>query len=330
MDILLKNKVDNLLQNYETIYSHHKWTSKLIVEFAALIYTLKKKDFNDEDFEELQKYIKDNTGAFSSYRSYHLFIMSTLLLTSFNDPKSAFKDLIALEDKMKQQGFKKNNYSSIAAFSILTSSEIGDCNGRISKSYALYESMKSNHFWLTGYSDYPMAALLSASDKDTRTLTNEMEECYSRLVAEGFSRSDGLQLLSHMLVLSPKSTEEKVATCVKLHRYFKEEGIKIYSNCYEMFGFLCLLEDYAEESAAKVVELYNYLKSVKAFKWSGKEINLMFSISLVSEDYIDKLKNGEIVGTTFSTSIETLIAAQNAAIAGTVAASAAAASSSSS
>lgn len=329
MDEIIRSNVELLLKTHEEIKNNYKWETDLVRQFAALAYCLKAKAFDKAAFEKLEKYIKSKTGMFSHYRSYHLFITCTQLITEYDNPEEAFDDLIRIEDTLKNHGFRSCNYTSFAAFNIMKTSERGDWNSRASKSYDIFKAMKENHFWLTSADDYPVAALLSTSEESTNELSAYMEKCYTALNNEGFSKSNGLQFLSHLLTLSDKPIEEKVKSCVRISNYLKENKIRLYSNSYSVIGIISLFGEYSLDAANELIEVYNYLKTQKSFKWSGKDMNVMFASALVAEKYALKAKEQGILGTTISTSIEALIAAQMAATAAAVVATTTAATSSS-
>lgn len=329
MDELIKNKVEFLLKTHEEIKKDYRWETDLVRQFAALAYCIKYKTFYKDAFDKLEKYIKNKTGMFSYYRSYHLFITCSQLITEYDNPEAAFDDLIQIEDMLKKHGFKNSNYTSFAAFNIMKTSEKCDWNNRAAKSYDIFKAMKDNHFWLTSADDYPVAALMSASEDSVSELSAYMEKCYTLLNNEGFSKGNGLQFLSHILTINHVSIEDKIKGCVRISNYLKENKIKLYSNSYSVIGIISLFGEYSIEAANELIEVYNYLKTQKSFKWSGKDMNVMFASALISEKYALKAKEQGILGTTISTSIEALIAAQMAATAAAIAGASAATASSS-
>ena len=82
----------------------------------------------------------------------------------------------------------------------------------------------------------------------------------------------------------------------------------------------------------QVIEIVKILKTTKKYKWLTKETHLFTAAALVSDLYINNMKNQkELIQTTIGISIEALIAAQTAAsiAAATAVASSAGASASS-
>lgn len=96
-----------------------------------MIYALKNKTFDKNEFDETVKYIKKNSKWFSNYRGHQLYSTAALLLTKFSEPQQAFNDLLEYEEKMKAAGFKKSPYLSIAAYALLLTCVPGDVDGRI-------------------------------------------------------------------------------------------------------------------------------------------------------------------------------------------------------
>jgi hypothetical protein len=309
---------------------NYRWRANDIsVRFGAFLFCLKDKPFDETYFEEVIKYIKDNTGVFSSHRS-KAFSLAPLLITRFDDAKQAFDQLLDYESLMRDAGFKNSPYLSIAAYALMLTSPPKQVQMRITKALNIYQQMKENHFWLTSKDDYPVAVLLADMKGDLDQIERKIEACYQQLNQAGFRKGNGLQFLSHLLTFSPQPTESKVKKCNEIADYLKQRHAGISSNYYGVIGFLALLGNDVAKALPEVVNAVNYLKKQKGFKWFNKELNILIVASLVSNKYLEDKKHQQMITTTMGVSIETMIAAQTAAlIAATSAATAASASASS-
>ncbi len=327
----LKNKVDHMLDVYLKVAKDYKWENNLSQHFAALTYVLKNKKFEKEKIEDMKKVIKENTGVFSNYRGYTMFILSMLLCSEYDNPKEEFIKMMDYDKKLKEEGFKNNMYLPIANYALLLTCEEDLIDTRTKKSYEIYLEMKKNHPWLTSGDDYPLCVLLANSEKPLDTSIKDIEECYKYLNENGFSKGNGLQFLSHILSLGDESNSSKANRCVKIYDCLKENKLKIYSTYYASLGLITLISKNTDEAIDDLIDVAQYLNGLKKYKWLGKGMNVLIASAIVCNEYIEDMSNEkDLISTTLGITVEALIAAQTAAIIAGVAASSAAASSASS
>ncbi|MTI79860.1 MAG: DUF4003 domain-containing protein [Firmicutes bacterium] len=330
MDNYLQTQLDSLVDLYNIMKKKYRWKANDIsLRFAAYLFCLRSKPFDESQYDEMLKYIKKNTGLFSSHRT-QAFTLTALLITRFDDPKQAHSDLLDYESLMKNEGFKSSQYLSIAAYALLLTCPKNSTPQRVKKAFEIYKRMKENHYWLTSADDYPVAVLLSDSEDHLDKIEKEMESCYQQLNDAGLRKSNGLQFLSHLLTFSPEATERKVARCKETMNYLKQHKLGVSSTYYGAIGFLALLGEEADKAKEEVREAVDYLKNIKGFKWHNKDLNILIVASMISNKYMEDTKHQQMLETTLGISIQALIAAQTAAlIAATSAAAAASAASAS-
>ena len=332
MDALVKAKLDRLIDLFEQVCSEYKWEQSLTNHFTALTYTLNNKPFDKEAVENVRKYIKKTTGIFSYYRGTSRIILSSLLACKYDNPKQEFDKMLNYDKRMKEAGFKNGMYVPMANYALLATSTEERAEARINKAIEIYKEMKKNHPWLTSGDDYPLSMLLSDSDMPVNNIIDDIEECYNLLNENGFGKNNGLQFLSHILGFSKEENKVKVLRCKEIFDKLKENKMKVYSGGYAVIGFLSILGEQSEMAVEQVIEVVRILKTTKRYKWLTKETHLYTAAALVSDLYINNMKNQkELIQTTIGISIEALIAAQTAAniAAATAVASSSAASSSS-
>lgn len=314
----LRVKVDNMLELYLKIEKQFKWEHNLSKHFAALTYTQKNKEFDKEKIDITMKFIKSKTGVFSCYRGTSTFIIAMLLCSQYENPEEKFSEMMEYHDKLRRAGFKSSMYLPIANYALLITNEDNFVDSRVSQAYELYCDMKKNHPWLTSGDDYALSILLSRYNKSVNTI----EEYYKSLNKLGFSKGNGLQLLSHILSFSNEEVNVITARCKKVYNKLKENKLKIYSDFYASLGLIALL-DGDGNITDDLVKVAQYLNKQKKYKWLGKGMNVLIASAIVSEEYIN---NNELIQTTLSISIEALIAAQTSAAIAAITASTAAAS----
>jgi hypothetical protein len=315
MEELIKIKLNRLIVLFQEVSSGYKWEGSLTNHFTALTYTLNNRSFDKEQIQDVRSHMKKTTGIFSNYRGISKIIVSALLAGKYDNPKQEFDKILSYDKRMKQAGFKNNMYLPIASYALLASCNEEAVSTRIDKALDIYSEMKKNHFWLTGGDDYPLSILLSNSDASVNSIIENMEECYNLLTENGFHKNNGLQFLSHILGFRKEDNKTKVLRCKEIFDRLKDNNMKVYSSGYGVIGFLAILGDEGYEAVDQVIEVVKVLKSTKKYKWLTKETHLYTAAALVSDVYIENMKNQkELIQTAIGISIEALIAAQTVAI----------------
>ena len=314
MEELVKAKLDRLIDLFQQVSMQYKWEQSLTNHFTALTYTLNKKDFDKEKVQKVRNHMKETTGIFSYYRGTSKIILSALLACQYENPEQKFDKMLDYDKKMKEAGFKNSMYLPIANYALLTTCEEEWIDTRINKAIEIYKEMRNNHPWLTSGDDYPLAILLADSEMSVNNIIENMEECYKLLNENGFGKNNGLQFLSHILGFRKEENTTKVLRCKEIFDRLKGNKMKVYSGGYAVIGFLSILGEDAYEAVEQVIEVVKILQSTKKYKWLTKETHLFTAAALVSDIYIDNMKNQkELIQTSIGISIEALIAAQTAA-----------------
>lgn len=332
MDLSVNQSLTKFGNIYNIMTKEYKWSSSQLINiFTALIYTLSDIEFEEEVMDKMHTLIKESTSLFSHYRSYDKFFMSALLHTKFDDPEESLLKLIKYEDELKEYGFNRGTYAGLAAYILLTLSKNVDMRFTINKSKQIYDKMREKHFWLTGQDDYPLAVLLSTSDDNVEVITNRVEGLFEMLHNAGFSKSNSLQFLSHILSFGNDPDEVKVQKCQSVTNYFKNKKIRINNTHYGTIGLIALMFNNEYELLDEIIEVIDYLKDKKEFKWTGREILLLIASSIITAKNIDKYKEQEkLIKTNLGLTIQAIIAAQTAAMVASISAVTAATAASSS
>lgn len=177
--------------------------------------------------------------------------------------------------------------------------------------------MRKNHPWLTSGDDYPLAVLLAGSKEEISAIMTNIENIYHKLQEAGFSKSNGLQFLSHILDFSVEDDVVKARRCHELFTFFKKSGQHIYSAYYSSLGLITLLAEKSTEAADRTLELADYLSEDRRFRWLGRETIFLTAAALVSSQYLENMKrNNEVLQAVSFVTIEALISAQTAIMLG--------------
>lgn len=323
---LLKARVDGMLDLYLKIEKQFRWEHNLSKHFAALIYTQKNKEFQKEKIRNMIRIIKENTGVFSPYRGNPTFILAMLLCSQYDDPKEKFLKMLEYDKKLRNEGYKNSTYLPIANYALLITCEEDEVENRVKRAYDIYRDMKNNHPWLTSGDDYPLTILLAGFNNSIDII----EEYYKGLNKLGFSKGNGLQLLSQILSFSGEDKEVVIRRCKNVYEKLKENKLKLYPSFYSSLGLISLLSGDNDKVIEELIEVAKYINGLKKYKWLGKGMNVLLASAIVSNEYISKkTEQNNLIETTIGISIETLIAAQTSAVIAGITASSVAASTSS-
>ncbi|MFC6040633.1 DUF4003 family protein [Paenisporosarcina macmurdoensis] len=314
----------DLQTTFEQVKNAAGWTvDKRIMLSIASYYVTTGKTFNGKEFLATSDAIKQKSGWFSPLRSHIHYMMAAFLQNDHEDPSIAVENLLAKQDILKAAGFKSNVYSYLAA--ILMTDDSNQQSIEATQAKHLYDEMKSHHPFLTQPDDVPYAVMLGKLPGEPKERAATMNRYYTELRSQGFYMGNELQWMSQILTFkSSIYNANMVAQAVQVRDQLKSAGVKIKSMHYVMVGFLAVLE-INKETLEHVIETYRDLASMKLFSWY-KEMILSIAVQLETKHIID---NKSITSVSFTTTIEMLMQAQQAAMVASMAATSAAVASSS-
>lgn len=305
------------------------WKNTLIKRLAALLYAAENKAINIEAIRDCEARIKENTGLFSAFRGNSSLSAATLLSLSDN-PDQLLANTLTVYGLMKEARFKSSDYLVVASCLTAAHTEPDRFALTVSRAKSFYEGMKSEHWFLTGPDDYIFAAMLGMSEIEVETGVARIEHLYDALKPD-FHIGNSVQALAQVLVLGGEPTE--LATRVRaLNDAFRAHGLKLDKQfTLSSLGTLSLLPQENDTIVREVQGTYDYLRTQQGFsKWSvTRQEMLLLSAALVAFESVDEIKKC-VLTTAVSTSIVSIVIAQQTAIAVAAASSASAAASASS
>ncbi|HPF16641.1 MAG TPA: DUF4003 family protein [Thermotogota bacterium] len=313
MKAIYESKIDSLISHHQALKSSFKWEHDLNLHLVALNYVLNNKTVNPDRLKEAQQFIKENTGLFSSFRGTNLFAICGLLVSENDMALSRLKTMMANVELAKKSGFKNSNYLPAALYALDKVYDGKDTEIFLKKAHDLYKEIKRNHPFLTGGDDYALAIILANNNGNSEAI----EKNYRALAEAGFSKSNGLQMMSHILTLSDTETEKLTKICITVYEKLKENKLKINSTYYPAIALISLLP---EEHTEDLIEVAQSLKSQKGYKWLGKGMNVLIASALIAGESVNQIQN-EVLSTTLQVSIQSIISAQIVALIAAVSAS---------
>lgn len=312
-------KVDLMKSNYETLKKSFKWEADLSKHLIALNYAMKDKAVEVEKIKGLKDFIKQETGAFSHFRGTSMYPISGLLSSQYNDPNAEFSKMLNMEKTMKQAGFKQSTYLTTALYALNVAYQGNDPEGFLLQSQDTYKEMKRNHPFLTSGDDYALAILLTASRQNLDLL----EQYYVGLNGVGFTKSNGLQMLSQILSLQQNNVEATINKCKRMYEALKQEKLKVTTEYYSALGLLCMIDRDENELTQEMIMVAKGLKNEKKYKWLNKGMHLLMASAIISSDYV-KVTEQEAMTTALQVTIQAILIAQQTAMIAAVGAGAAA------
>jgi hypothetical protein len=322
----IREKLALFAENAQAVRKEFIWHDTLIKKLAALLHSLENKPVNCTAIRLSHALIKNNTGAFSAFRGNMALCVAAMLSLKDNSSE-LFADTAAVYEMLKSAKFWPSDYLVIAAYEIALQAEPQEYQQVISRTREFYDGMKSKGFLRTGQDDYIFSAMLGLSDIDVKTGTESIEKLYQRFKPEFWS-GNSVQSLAQVLVLSGEC-ETAVNRILKLRDAMKAQKIRLDS-AYTLpsLGVLALLPAGIDTLVRDINEALAYLRKQKGFSfWSvSKQALLLFASAIVASVYADDIKNGATAS--LSTSIASIVIAQQTAVIAAAAASASAAAAS--
>lgn len=324
---MVEQKIERLLSDFDALTNAISWgiDKRIRLSIAAQFIT-SENELNSKQFLEVSDYIKKGLKWFSNVRQEMRYAIAALLINKFSDPLQAFDELKVCYEELTDNGFKKGPNTYIAAYILLSHHQESNKTDQIRRAMEIYKAMKKQHFFLTSYDDYPLAVLLSQTDRNVEEQMEDIEFYYQFLGNHSFKRGNDLQFLSHILTYGQENNRDALAEdCAQLFEAFKKHSIKIKGMHYPALGVLALLKK-PETSIPDIFMIYSLLKEKKPLRWY-KDLCFLLAIQMYVQDTIE---NNDILSIGMAVNIQAILQAQEAAnIAAITATTATAASSSS-
>ncbi|TWT02273.1 DUF4003 family protein [Planomicrobium sp. CPCC 101079] len=278
------------------------WTvDKRISLAVAIFYLTQNGSFPAAAHEETSRTIKKNEGWFSPLQSHMHHIAAAHLTLQSGDAGSGLKNLNEKQRKLNEAGFRKSQYTYLAA--LLMEEE-----GEAEKAKELYDAMRNWHKVLTSSEDVPYAVLLGRRSGGIEERAATMNAYYKELRERGFYMGNDLQWLSQIMTFHSAVYDPKVVGRVlAIKEFFQSEKIKIRGIQYPVLGLLAVAE--ADGMALRnIAEGTRLLEKTKLFKWYK---DLAFSAAVQCE-MRDAAAVRNLSDAAFSASLELLMQAQQA------------------
>jgi hypothetical protein len=275
---------------------------KRIALAVTNFYLTQASGFQKKEHEEAAEIIKKKEG-WASPLKYYMHHIAAAFLAMEGNPDAGLERLNAKQQELNAAGFRKSPYTYLAALLMKDAEDAQNAKN-------LYDQMKEHHKFLTSNEDVPYAVLLGRREGAAKERAATMNAYYRELREHGFGMGNDLQWLSQIMTFNSSAYDsEMVGRVLAVREVLQHEKIKIRPPQYPILGFLAV----AKASGAalqRIVENTRLLEDAKMFKWYK---DVAFSTA-VQFEMKDSAETKEVSAVTFSTSLETLMQAQQAAM----------------
>ncbi len=326
----IQKKITLFTENEQAVRNEFKWQKDIIRRLVALLYAQENKPVDCDAIRQCHDLIRSNASLFSTFRGNMALCIATMLSLK-DDRTELFARAQTVYEMMKIVKFRASDYLVVAAYQIAAYAQPEKDQHVVNRAREFYDGMKAHNFFLTGQDDYIFVAMLGLSNVNVQTGTERIEQLYRRFKPEFWSENS-VQSLAQVLVLSgdPDTAASRVLT---LRDAFREQNLRL-DKTYTLptLGVLALLPVDINTLVQDVDETQALIRTQKGFGslLVAKQELLLYAAAVVASVYAEDVKTGALTASV-STSIASILIAQQAAMIATIsgaAAGAAAASSS--
>lgn len=317
------------VETFERLRRRKRWsTDSSALRLCALSLATMDLDDPGSRLEETAAILRKRAGAFSPLNSAVRHAVAAMALSRGLDPARLVDRVKQTLENFKARKLRHRGAQPLLAAVLLVFDASGGAvpAGKIQRMKQILGRWKEDHPFLTGPDDYAMAALHAGREVSAAELGLHVEQIYQRLREARFRRGNQLQLVSHILAISPLGPVASARRFVTIAEALREKGLWIWQSRYDEIALLTLTEGRPRQIAAKVLDYRDRLREVKHRPDKSMALSIAAGL-LLSEQ---ARRQSGLVGAEAAASlrmVQALVEAQQAAVIAAIAASTAAATS---
>jgi hypothetical protein len=147
--------------------------------------------------------LKERSGWFGELTGSLRFIVAAMLLQNDDRPADFMAEVDRVRNMFREAGVRRGgSYEVMAALILRGPHKSPVVDQTVARFQAIYEEMKTHHWWITGVADFPACAILVGQPGTPESLGQEIEAIYQELHAVGFKKGDPLQTSANLLYLA--------------------------------------------------------------------------------------------------------------------------------
>ena len=280
------------LETFERLRARKRWsTDTATYRFVALTLGAAGDRVSHDRLEEVAAGLRKRAGWTSPLRSEIRYVVAAMILRRDLDPAGVHRQVIATRDRFREHGVKRRGTGATLAALLLVLQAEGK---RVPKAHLdrlarIYAQWRADHFWLTDGNDLPAAALHAGRELSVESLTGDIQRAYARLRDAGFRRGNQLQLVSHLLAVDPRGTDNAIQRFAVVADRLRESGERVGTGRYDEVAVLALTQSSPGHVVDRVLRYRDRLRSARP----RPSKDLAFSLAAGIELAEDSEKAGE-------------------------------------
>lgn len=272
MDDKTRKICDDLVNYSQTLKKKMAWeaNANAMAILSGFLCLSQGRKADAEKYVECKKLLKSQVSALSEFRGISQAIVVTKMMVA-NDPQEYLDGAMAVYKKLREvHKVWTSPYYVLTSLILYENGGVTKADENIERLESLYKRVQKEHPWLISDEDRPFLAILVASGLNEDAILEEMEACYQANKGLAAFNKNGVHSLAQLMCLSGKSVEEKTSIVSGYINGLKAAG-KPVSKEYGLpaAGSMTLIDLPVDELISRTVEIDDYLKTQKGFKWSS-------------------------------------------------------------
>ncbi len=316
------------LETFERLRARKRWsTDSDTIRFVALALGAAGADVDYDHLEKVAAGLRQRARWSSPLKSEIRYVVAAMIMRRGLEPADVHARVFETRDSFRSHGLPSRGTGPTLAALLLALRSGGRTvpPRQIERLAGIYRRWRADHFWLTNADDLPAAALHAGRDTAVEVLTADVERAYERLRGSGFRRGNPLQLVSHLLAVDPRGVEAAVGRFARIAERLRDAGVRVWPSRYDETAVLSLTEETPGQVVRRVLGYRDRVRAAKPRPSKDLAFSLAAGIALAEDcARAGRAHAGDLIALQ---AIRDVLDAQQAAMAGAVAAGAAASSS---
>lgn len=205
----LRKRCDLQIKNEAVMRKAARLDFEEVTKLSALIMASRGRCADEESIRACRKLLKSKAGVFSEFRG----IMNTVVLAKMalsDDAETYYEEVDAVYKKLKTATFFSYESQVMAAMTICDMCPPDQRDQIVERTLDAYAAARKSHPLLTDHNDLPLICLMVIGGRDVREMVDRAEECHELVKPLFKLYPETKQMISYVLALSDKSSQEKV------------------------------------------------------------------------------------------------------------------------
>ncbi len=301
MEKILKNRIDNFLENYQEFQSTYYGIEKLNSLVCSYIFTEKEQKVNKYSLKDTQEELDRLSNAFKYDFKPFLPVMASVVAAATNEASTKKTENFKALYKRMEEHFTDSEYLPVAACILSYYKDIEKVD--FSQADELYSKLLQEQLWNTHEEDVPITILAACEFVNILTYYNNFIAC-KKILSKSIRKNNKLQSVCELIAMDgAKNPDVDCKAVVYLDKTLRKVGLSFYNdNLASILGFIAVsIAKPGEEFEKKIDAIVDLLGEAEKYlhteqkKYSCKRLfkkeRLLIAAMLIAMDYIDSNEN---------------------------------------